>query len=335
MGSRSVIIFVLLIFIIAQSLAIGSAQANDEDEEEEWFTLYMDEDSIYRERYSVFDVTEVNIKVRVDEGGPIDVFLMTKDQFWNAGYYKYQDWDADEGEGPETFSYIIGELNEEDVDLSVTLRVDWDYDGSDTYALEIGEGSTTQYNSEIIFGERTDIFIVIDNLDLKIQEDDAIPEGAVKLSYIFDVEESFNDEIFDDMGTIGLMCAVGIIVMMVLFLVGIFYYKKRKDNEKKQPVMYPQQYHPYQSYYPNYYSSYYGPPPAEKEAEEVGDDKLDDKKRRDKGETPKRKGRRSTSKQDGRGNKRGVRKEDRGYRKYDEDRWRSFTSWEDPDEPRY
>jgi hypothetical protein len=232
--------FIVLITVLTVLTTLSvSSQENTEDNE--GFTIvHIAENGHYRsDYYYLIEEEKLEIEVVVIEGGNIDVYVMTDNQYDNA----YVGLDGNE---PTSISYL--DISKENVN-----EFDEDYVASENDL----DDSYYDY-------ERGDICVVIDNQNNNLTDSDAVPTGPVSVKLKIIKHDRDYDE-FEDT-----FCLAGMVVIIVItgVIILVLYLSLKKPKNKGQVRYQSGTNQPQCSYYPPphmyYQSTYYPyPPPPE------------------------------------------------------------------------
>ena len=223
---------VTVIIIAFPMFTIAAGQNGDEDTNNGGYTIiHIAGGGHYKSGYyRLYPEDSLEVEVIVIEGGNVDVYIMTDNQYDNA----YPRWDGE----PYSISYL--DISAENVkQYSATYEVpEEDDDNEDDYYFS---------------GNSIVLCVVVDNNDCNITETDAVPTGPVTVKLHIEKHEEFDDPYGDE------VCAIiGVIIMIVIIsIIIIIYFISRKTPGKEPPRPAPPG--PQYPYYPPYYGPY-GPP---------------------------------------------------------------------------
>ena len=241
--------FLTLITLIAifSILILPFGVIGQNDNEEGFIIIHIAKNGHYRSQYFyLYDLVELEIEVEVIEGGKIDVYLMTENQYSNT----YTGFDGNE---PSAFSYL-GISKENISQFKALYEVPRD-DDDDYYYYE--------YDS-------WQICVVLDNQDSNLTDTDAVPIGlvTVKLKTI-EHERDYEIDEFEDPICYGALIVIIILVAVIIIVI----YLSLRISKSKTDIPGPGK-PPHFGHYPSYgvYPPYYVypehyPPPEGAESE--------------------------------------------------------------------
>lgn len=221
---------VTVVIITFPIFTIAAGQNGNSDSNGGYTIIHIAEGGHYKSGYyRLYPEDSLEVEVIVTEGGNVDVYIMTTNQYSNA----YPRWD---GESP-SISYL--DISAENVkQYSKTYEAPEEDDDEDDYYFN---------------GDSIELCVVVDNNDCNITETDAVPTGPVTVKLHIEKHEEFYDPYGDE------VCAIiGVIIMVVIIsIIIIIYFISRKTQGKEPPRPPPPS--PQYPYYPPYYGPY-GPP---------------------------------------------------------------------------
>jgi hypothetical protein len=180
--------------------------------------------------FRLYDGDKIQARAKVTSGGPVDIYLMTENQYERA-------YDAENG-SLEVISYIRAQENTKEAEIIFKVPSEEDDDGSYDYF--------EPYDYKNIF------YIVVDNRNHTLTLHDANATGPVEVNVeiIIDRKE-FNIDFpnFYDTGLV--VCVIGGFVGAIVIIIIIILVTRNKGQRPQQP-----QYYAYP--YP-----YWPPPPEE------------------------------------------------------------------------
>ena len=202
----------------------------------------------------LYEGDKVEVDVHVTLGGPVDVYLMTEEQY-NLAYNL-------DNKSAISVGYLKGVENSKDISFSYK------------YPDLSNSGGSYYYIDSMI--------IVIDNRNCSLTNYDADSTGIVEVTLTY----SITSESLDSMDEFALVCVGVIIVIVIIIVIIIFYFVRESRRKTTQPAFFqqapppappqvvppPQPYPQYPQYsYPYYYQYQYqypswppyGPPPMQ------------------------------------------------------------------------
>jgi hypothetical protein len=252
MYRRYIAILGVFIFLLP-GLAVGESESNDY-----LYTATIAQNGHFPSQSLYLDEgDQIQVKVMVISGGPIDVYIMTSQQYDLA--YKI------DNESIKTVSYLHSEENEREVEFTYEIPDFKNYNMDDYY-----------YYDENFFDS---IYLIVDNRNCSLTDYDANSVGVVNVKIDYKIKYSESDMI-DPLEGVNIICGIMALVIIIIVIAIIFYFireSRRNHKQMIQPV--PQQhYYQYQYQYqpptapppqPQYYQQYYawpppyGPPPQQ------------------------------------------------------------------------
>jgi hypothetical protein len=229
--------------LIITALQITSVSGSDDS----LFTAIIAEGGYYRSHDFYLDEGDtVEVSIEVIEGGPIDVYLMTINQFYNAKY-------DDDNSSIRSISYLKGEENERIVEFKYEVP-DFEKNIDEYY-----------YYDEDFFDS---IYIIVDNRNCSLTDYDADSVGVVEVKIDFEITRDTTSDL-GPVDEFNLICAVSVIIVILIIFVLIFYFIRESRHRSKMTGNFPQaqysyqypQYVQYSQYAQPYYPQYPGYPP--------------------------------------------------------------------------
>lgn len=259
-NSKHYLSFIILIAIFS-ILILPVGVSGDDNNEEGFIIVHIAENGHYRsEFFYLFDEDELEIEVEVVDGGKIDVYIMTDNQYSNA-------YTGFEGNKPSSISYL--DASEENVSqFKAHYKIPEVDDDDDRYYYD--------------FNTR-EICVVLDNQNSNLTGTDAVPTGPVSVR----LKTIQHEQDFDEFQDPFCYAAMIIIIVLVAVIIIVIYLSLRKTKQKNvmpgdgtgKPPQFGQ-YPSYYSYPPYPYPGHHLPPEgaeAEYGAPPKAKPKIDDK----------------------------------------------------------
>jgi hypothetical protein len=250
----------MILIAIFSILIIPVGVSGDNNNEEGFIMVHIAENGHYRsEFFYLFGEAELEIEVEVVDGGKIDVYIMTDNQYSNA-------YTGFEGNKPSSISYL--DASEENVSqFKSNYKIPEIDDGDEGYYYD--------YNTR-------EICVVLDNQNSNLTDTDAVPIGPVSVR----LKAIQHDQEFDEFVDPFCYAAIFIIIVLVAVIIIVIYLSLRKTKRKNvmpgegtgKPPQFGQ-YPPYYSYPPYPYSGHHPPPggaESEKSEPPKAEPKIDD-----------------------------------------------------------
>ncbi len=222
-------------WIILSALIIGITFLNTEitsSEKPTFKAVIAPQGHIKSARYDLDAGDVIDVNVKVTKGGPVDIYLMTENQY-EAAY-------GGENESINAISYLVG--FEDITNISFKFKIP-SYD----------KGDAVEYYD---FYEYFDtFFVVVDNRNCTITPSDANSTGTVEVWVNINVD--YEESIPYYMDTICIFSAIVVLIIIIVIIVYFFRYHSRKTPQYPPQIQHQQYYYQYPQWpqYPHY------PPP--------------------------------------------------------------------------
>ncbi|MFO7619482.1 MAG: hypothetical protein R6W91_07530 [Thermoplasmata archaeon] len=219
----------LIVAILILGIIItGMAGASDSE------TVYISQGGHYASGpFYTWDTADLWVNVTVQQGGPVDVYIMSYSQYENAYLF----------EGGEPNGISFKNVSRENITQANIY-----------YHLAVED------RGEMWGGE--DIFVVVDNRETEATPHDADPDGnsVVLLEVNFVADDSFFED--DFFWFEGILCIAGSLLPVIIIIVLLLLIYTKMDRKNNAPPQYPQPYYP-PPFNPPGNDMIQGPPPGE------------------------------------------------------------------------
>jgi hypothetical protein len=219
------------IFILLLIPGISHCDSDNNNSDDFSFTTVIAPGGFDRSLDLYLDVgDEIKVQVDVVSGGPVDIYIMTDNQFEAAYSYDDENWST------KAISYLKGKENINSAYISYKAPSYEEYDD--------------EYFDYYLYFDT--IYVVVDNRNSSLTPNDADSTGPVEVKVGIKIKRIESVPNFDPI--IGACVIIGIILLIVLIIIVIYFVrdKKRKSIDSKeyeqQAKLQPQYQYPY--YYP-------------------------------------------------------------------------------------
>ncbi len=161
----------------------------------------------------LYEGDKLKVEVVVTVGGPIDVYIMTEEQY-NLAYV------INNGSAV-AISYLKGQENSKNIEFTYTLPK---IENEDIY-------STSNYLDSV--------YIVIDNRNCTLTNYDADSIGKVEVTLNFEITRATSSDI-EALDQIGLLC-FGVVVIIIIVVIFVIFYFIRESRRNANQAMRAQQ----------------------------------------------------------------------------------------------
>ena len=228
MKLRCLIVIGIIFLLLISEIALGDSDNNNSDDFS--FTTVIAPSGFDRSLDLYLDVgDEIKVQVDVISGGPVDIYIMTDNQFEAAYSYDDENWST------KAISYLKGKENINSAYINYKAPSYEEYDD--------------EYFDYYLYFDT--VYVVVDNRNCSLTPNDADSTGPVEVKVGIKIKRADSVPDFDPIITTCVI--IGIILLIVLIIIIIYFVrdKKRKSIDSKE---YEQQAKLQQQYqYPYYY----------------------------------------------------------------------------------